>query len=153
MDIVPASVDEIAAFKLAAVETYRKAGIDPKTAEALFERTLEGLAVEMGLQKKSDGLMEMAEKLAPAVDDIGLAAVRAIRKKREAVQQTMSDTTDNLANKIAESFGRKRAQAMPSTVPMAQPPAPPAVAPAVPGAPAAPKPKAPVASTARSSNQ
>lgn len=156
MDIIPASADEIAAFKLAAVETYKKAGLTPKQASDLFERTMSGIATELGLGKQGQ-LSEVAEKLAPALDDIGLAAVRAIKKKREAMQDGMTEAKENLATKISEAFGRKRAQAFapPAPVaatPAAQPPAAPTTAPAVPTAPAAPKPKAPT-SMARSSNQ
>jgi len=78
MELMPASVDDIAVFKLAAVETYKKAGVDPKTAAALFEKTMSKLAGELGL----------------------------VTEKQSRV--------NDLATKIAESIGHKRAQAVPA---------------------------------------
>jgi hypothetical protein len=72
MDIQQATIEQIATFKQAAARRYAERGIDPKTANALFDRKLSGLASAMGLPltvalPKRE---ELAEKIASAVHQI-----------------------------------------------------------------------------------
>jgi len=112
MELIPASVDEIAVFKLSAVETYKKAGVDPKKAAALFEKTMGKLAGELGLvtEKKAIDLAPVAS----IADDVATLIATQMGKTRKQAK----DKVGGLAAKIAEVIASKRAQA-------ATPPQPP----------------------------
>lgn len=71
MDIQPATTEQIAIFKQAAARRYAERGIDPKTANAIFNRKLAGLASAMGLPTVAlPKREEVAEKIASAIQQI-----------------------------------------------------------------------------------
>jgi hypothetical protein len=110
MELMPASVDEIATFKLAAVETYKKAGIDPKTAAALFEKTMSKLAGELGLSTEKQAI-DVAT-VASVADDVATLIANKMGRKRASADKGIAG---KFAAKIAEVISHKHAQAATST--------------------------------------
>lgn len=47
--IVSASVDQIAAFKMGAAQRYKERGVQPNKADQLFNKHVEKMAAEMGV--------------------------------------------------------------------------------------------------------
>jgi len=63
MEIRPATVEQIAAFKKAAAQRYAELGLDPKIANELFELKLATIAEELGMVQP-DRIEKLANSLA-----------------------------------------------------------------------------------------
>jgi hypothetical protein len=68
MDILPATVEQLAVFKQAAADRYQALGIPADKADMLFERKLASLAGALGMPTTMDlRAQAVAEKIASAV--------------------------------------------------------------------------------------
>ena len=76
MDVIPASVDEIAVFKKAAADYYKSQNIPPEKAAELFEKYMAKVAGEMGLAEQP--------KLTKKANDLATKLATQFGRKRPA---------------------------------------------------------------------
>lgn len=70
MEIQPATPEQIATFKKAAAARYLEKGIDPKTADRLFNEQMAKFASDLGVQtdtSKADKIDKIASAIAEQV--------------------------------------------------------------------------------------
>lgn len=67
MEIQPATPEQIATFKKAAAARYLERGVDPKTAEQLFNGYMSQVAGDLGIQQKSEKIDKVASVIAQSV--------------------------------------------------------------------------------------
>lgn len=66
MDIQPATVEQIAEFKMAAAQRYKELGVSPTDAEKLFNAQMAKIASELGADNQP-AKNEKVEKVASAI--------------------------------------------------------------------------------------
>lgn len=64
MEVVPATTDQIALFKLGAAQYYKKAGVNPAIADQLFNTQMAKMANDMGVAPRNEAKIQ---KIASAV--------------------------------------------------------------------------------------
>jgi len=69
MEIMPASQEEIAEFKMAAARRYAEAGVPPQVADQLFNTQMAKMAAELQIQSQPQVDGARVEKIACALAD------------------------------------------------------------------------------------
>jgi hypothetical protein len=100
MEIKSATAAEILEFKKAAAKRYAARGIDPKTAEILFEKAMAKLAAEIGLEF---GPTELTKKDQPKTKDQALKKTKPGDHDKKA-----SAKIDKIASIISSELARPR---------------------------------------------
>jgi len=88
MEIVPATQEQIARFKVAAAQRYAERGVKPELADKLFELQLSKMASELGVELK--------------------AGMCAAHKGKAKKKKKLSKKAELLAGQICKALGRER---------------------------------------------
>jgi hypothetical protein len=98
MEIVPATPEQIAAFKLAAAKRYADLGVEPKIANQLFEIKMATIAEDLGMVEE-----DPIEKLADSLAD----AMGRERTKEAGLGKLISGIGKRVGKKALKSTGKK----------------------------------------------